>query len=297
MSVKSRIKHNNVLSDSFDCSLGVRQGECLSPFLFAMFLNDLEDTFLQSGLPGIDVNMFRVFLILYADDIIIFGNNAEELQLSLDHLYEYCNTWKLKVNAAKTKVMIFRKGGRLPQNLNFTYDNNQLKIVNKFTYLGIVFTSGGSFSEAQLTLSGQALKAMFSMNKLLQKFTNISVIHRLELFDKLVAPILNYACEIWGFMEGAAIEKVHLQFCKRILGVKKTTQNDFIYGELGRTTFKNNRLYSILRYWIKIVQCNENKYISKIYHMLNNDIDQRPGLKNWCSFVKCLLFNLGLNDA
>jgi len=29
-------------------------------------------------------------------------------------------------------------------------------------------------------------------------------------------------------------ERVHLQFCKRLLGVKRCTQNDFVYGELGR---------------------------------------------------------------
>ena len=31
------------LTHEFDCMLGVRQGESLSPFLFAMYLNDLED--------------------------------------------------------------------------------------------------------------------------------------------------------------------------------------------------------------------------------------------------------------
>jgi len=34
--------------------------------------------------------MFKLFLILYADDIVIFANSKEELQLSLDALYEYC---------------------------------------------------------------------------------------------------------------------------------------------------------------------------------------------------------------
>ena len=41
--VKSRVKYCKQLGDSFTCMLGVRQGECLSPFLFAMFLNDVEN--------------------------------------------------------------------------------------------------------------------------------------------------------------------------------------------------------------------------------------------------------------
>ena len=39
--VKSKIKYKNNVSEAFICNIGVRQGECLSPFLFSMYLNDL----------------------------------------------------------------------------------------------------------------------------------------------------------------------------------------------------------------------------------------------------------------
>ena len=61
--------------------------------------------------------------------------------------------------------MIFKKGGRTPANLQFNYDIGCLEIVNKFVYLGRVFTTGGSFSEEQQTLSGQSLKAIYAMDK------------------------------------------------------------------------------------------------------------------------------------
>ena len=38
--VKSRLKHDNTPSELFTCNIGVRQGESLSPFLFAMHVND-----------------------------------------------------------------------------------------------------------------------------------------------------------------------------------------------------------------------------------------------------------------
>ena len=50
--VKSRVKYNNELSGSYSCTLGVRQGESLSPFLFAMFLNYIENIFNGKRLPG-----------------------------------------------------------------------------------------------------------------------------------------------------------------------------------------------------------------------------------------------------
>ena len=56
----------------------------------------------------------------------------------------------MKVNTSKTKVMVFRKGGMLPTNLEFLFDNVRLEVVYKFTYLGVVFTPGGSFAETQI---------------------------------------------------------------------------------------------------------------------------------------------------
>lgn len=142
-SVKSRVKHDNTLSDLFTCNIGVRQGECLSPFLFAMYVNDLEAELAVKGISGIDIGIINLYILLYADDIILFGKTPEDLQSSLSALEEYCKRWKLTVNTDKTKIMIFRKGGRLPNNLAFIYNNVNIEIVNKFCYLGVVFTSGG----------------------------------------------------------------------------------------------------------------------------------------------------------
>ena len=67
-----------------------------------------------------------------------------------------------------------------------------LQIVSSFSYLGVVFTAGGSFSNAQNTLSDKAQKAIFKLNSYLYDFVTITTKHILELFDKLVSPILNY---------------------------------------------------------------------------------------------------------
>ena len=66
------MKYNNELSNDFDSYLGVRQGESLSPFLFSMYLNDIEDEFYLHGLEGINVGTIKLFLLLYADDMTIF---------------------------------------------------------------------------------------------------------------------------------------------------------------------------------------------------------------------------------
>jgi uncharacterized protein YutD len=42
----------------------------------------------------------------------------------------------------------------------------------------------------------------------------------LSLFDTYVRSIANYGCEVWGTHSAPDIEKVHMDFCKSILGVK-----------------------------------------------------------------------------
>ena len=112
---------------------------------------------MQNGIDGIDIGMLKLYLLLYADNIVIFSMSSE----GLDVLCDYCQRWKLTVNTDKTKVMIFRKGGNLPRNLSFSYQGSNIEIVNKFVYFGITFSTGRSFNETHKTLSGQALKAIF----------------------------------------------------------------------------------------------------------------------------------------
>ena len=215
-SVKSMVKYDNCLSQEFSCYLGVRQGECLSPFLFSIYLNDIEAEFVHSNCKGVDVSVLKIFLMLYADDIVIFAEDQAGLQEGLDVLFTYCKKWKLKVNVNKTKKMVFRRGGPLRRNVLFVYDGNIIDIVQKFTYLGIVFSTGGSFAVTFDTLAGQARKAIFQLNKYLYKFTQITPKHHIELFDKLIKPILHYGAEIWGFSNAIVLERVQIQFFKNI---------------------------------------------------------------------------------
>ena len=43
----------------------------------------------------------------------------------------------------------------------------------------------------------------------------------ISLFDTYVASILNYGCEVWGIHNANDVEKLHLEYRKSILGVRK----------------------------------------------------------------------------
>ena len=56
-------------------------------------------------------------------------------------------------------------------------------------------------------------------------------------------------------------------------------------------------IYSIIRYWLKIVSMNDNKYAKFIYNMLLEDMRQNPDKINWASSVKHLLSNYGFMNV
>ena len=250
--VKSKVKLNNRLSESFSCMTGVRQGEYLSAFFFAIYLNDIEQEFITKGSDGVNAG----FKLFHADDIVIFSETAEGLQNGLYILHDYCQRWKLTVNPNKSKTLIFRKDGRLPQNVQFYYGDIVLDITSKITYLGIVFTTGGSFSESSSTLSGQAEKAILALNRYINKFVNINPSHVLDLFDKLISPILCYASEIWVLQKLIILNVYECNFVKyycRLNNAHKTSC------ELKCCSFQNKRFYTIIKYWLKIIHCQNTK--------------------------------------
>ena len=114
--VKSCVKHCGQFSDLMDISIGLKQGENLSPIMFSLFLEDLE-IYLQGNVDsGLSLNDLTLILLLFADDMVLLGSSPEDLQISFNKLYEYCNLWGLEVNTEKTKVVVFRKRGRVREN-------------------------------------------------------------------------------------------------------------------------------------------------------------------------------------
>ena len=101
-----------------------------------MYLNDLENEFVTKGVAGLDIGMLKLFLLLYADDIVIFSNTSDGFQRGLNVLSDYCNKWNLMVNVDKTKIMVFRKGGNLPRNLDFMFEGKKIEIVKKNCLFG-----------------------------------------------------------------------------------------------------------------------------------------------------------------
>ena len=151
----------------------------------------------------------------------------------------------------------------------------------------------------------------------------------------MVIPILLYCSEVWGpYMLGKIttfemfknkmfkltneIEKFHLKFCKRILGVHSKSTNVAVYAELGRLPLIVPISVQIVKYWLNIMDLTFNEtlvgeaaqvcmrmnfqpalYVNYVLKMCKTNVDDlaksatnpRNAPANFCHYLKELLHN------
>ena len=282
-------------SNTFRSYTGLYQGETTSPIFFSFFVNDLEShNFNKDG--GIPIFNIFIQLLMFADDMVIFDESVVGLQKSLDKLHNYCKKWGITVNTLKTKVVVFRKGGKIGKDCVWYYGNVLLEVVPFFKYLGVFISSGGSFSHNIKESVNKARRAMFTLNRIFSKNKELLPKMKINLFNALISPILSYGCEVWGFCAADPIEKFHLSFLKSVLNVKKSTPNCFVYGELGVYPLIIKRKIRIYKYWVKIMNCKEESFLKQMYNELVNQSILQPSTKTWVTLFKDMLFKMGLGD-
>ena len=289
--IKSCVKYQGNISESFWYKSGLIQGEALSPFLFSLFVNDLKMELLNNTDRLYQLNMLHLCLLMYADDTVLFSESVSELQSMLDTLFLYTTKWNLTVNINKSKIMAFRKGGKVKPEERWTYQEKELEIVDCFNYLGVCLNYNGKYNIAQKVIGNQGKKAMADLfGKTRNYFLNAETL--LSLFDTYIGSILNYGCEVWGFNKANSHEIVHMQFCKRILGVKRSTTNMMVYSELGRLPLYISRNIRIVKYWIQLLN-TDNCILKECYATLYDECLKKPRAINWVSQIRDILLTNG----
>ena len=206
-------------------------------------------------------------------------------------LMSYCKKWRLSVNTKKTKIWVLGTD----ENFNFTYDGTSYEHVSEYKYLGCIFSNKKKmFHEHIDHLHTQAMKAIFQIKRLDKNFGKLSVKMALMLFDSLVLPILEYGSEIWADSKEVTdkLELLHLRYLKQLLGVKKSTSNMGVYGELGRTPLFIKRKLKMISFWLRLKSSNENPLLSEMYNYLLSNNGDVP----WICGIKKILEESGKPD-
>jgi len=130
------VKWGSSWSQIFQITSGVSQGSVLSPFLFAIFIDDV---------GKIQNNRYGTYIILTADDILLIAKSVTALQRMLWLCEEELNSIDMALNVRKSCCM--RDGTRQDKpcsNINIV-DGRQLSWVNEIRYLGVVIVRSVKF--------------------------------------------------------------------------------------------------------------------------------------------------------
>ena len=237
---------------------------------------------------------------MYADDLVILSESAKGLQEKLDKLQIFCSDWCLSTNINKTKVIVFSEAGRLIKH-SFTIQKTGIECVSSYRYLGLFFSSSGSFSYTKIELYKTELKAFY---KLCKNILNLqpSVCTSLHLFDHTVKPIILYSSEIWGSFnpsssklrngisldknyQNTESDKLHAEFAKFTLGVHKKSSNFAVMSELRRYSYYIDIIKAMFKFWYRIEHLHPD---SLLYNALECSKNIEISSNSWYNTIKQL---------
>ena len=158
-----------------------------------------------------------------------------------------------------------------------------------------MFSSSGSFLKAKQKQVTKANKAIYEVLKK-GRLHNLSIQCQLELFDRIIQPILLYGCEVWGFSNNAIVERVHLKFCKLLLHLKPSTPDFMIYGELGRYPMDIQIKTRMISYWSNLINGKQTKIAAMLYKLSAITNEEVSGKFKWIEYIKNTLNNCGLSN-
>ena len=153
---------NGRLSELFNISIGLKQGDVLSPVLFDIFINDLLDE-LRESRCGVELSTSRgtttkpIPGLLWADDLVLIAKSSEELQKALRCVDKWMTSFQLEIGHEKCCVVPFPvvQDSDFVSELGqeeFSCQGGKIKVSDSYTYLGIVFQSDLTWKKQRKSL-------------------------------------------------------------------------------------------------------------------------------------------------
>jgi hypothetical protein len=209
---------NGHLSSQTCVSSGEPPGGHLSPWLFLVFLFDIDICFKFCKLK------------LFADDLKLYYTisrieNCLLLQDDLNRLSIWCNKFFLTLNAKKcSKVSFHRNKSKI--SFNYYIDNNTLPEYDNIKDLGITFQSNPQFSTHINQICLKAIKTLGFLCRSTKLFDNINCLR--VLYCVIVRPILENGSIIWNpntIYYIQKLERIQRKFI-RFIGFKRRLTNN-----------------------------------------------------------------------
>lgn len=175
-------------SEPFRINDGVLQGSVLSPTLYAIFIDDLAKELNRQH--SVTVGQCKLNATLYADDIAVFSQSKEGLQLLLAICSSHAKRNRYQFNVAKCAVI----GDPL---FNYQLDGQPVPHVQQFTYLGVETNRNGIMKEEFVNRRCKgAIEAGYKLISLGMNSGGFSLRNNVTLYKTFVRSKLEALCGI-----------------------------------------------------------------------------------------------------
>lgn len=213
---KSCVKTSLGYSESFVVNKGLRQGCCLSPTLFKIYMNVvLSNWSRKCSKMGIQLEDGHLYTLLFADDQVVLAEDEDDASYMVRKLIEEYDDWGLEINLQKTQYMVV--GG---QGNDIETPVGTIKVTKDYKYLGVTLTDDGLDEKDILSKMGQGRGITRQLHSVLwsKAVSNKTKVH---MFKSLVESCITYGSEVWTVNRRLQhrINAVEMAFWRRSCGV------------------------------------------------------------------------------
>ena len=289
-----RLTSGNTLSEEFEITEGILQGETLSTLLFVLYISDFESFFRARGHRGLNIDGINdLLMLLYADGTVILAHSHIELVKLLQTLEEYCTANGLTVNVTKTKIVIFKSNGRT-KKINPSHTKCKascIEIVPSYNDLEIPVSTS--------SMGLAAVKSAIHKAKMTSG-TTISILARakcdawaayVKLYNSMVSSTLLYAFPAWGIRYRDYLELAQADFFRRLLYLPRGTPNWALRLEFGLVKVSHTAIHLAWNYHIRVLKmrnsCLPRICLNRAFQLA----DRRPDESkyNWAAQFRAFL--------
>ena len=257
---KQRVVLNGEFSEWIRVLSGVPQGSVLGPLLFIIFIDDID---IAAG----DISILNKF----ADDtklgqVMCSEEDKEKLQSSLDALCSWADTWDMKFNVSKCKILHVGKNN---PRYNFFMNGAQLSESEEEKDLGVLVNKS---LKPTSQCSEAARKANFILGSISRAFHYRDRHVFVNLYKIYVRPHLEFCTSAWSPWTEAdlnILEQVQKRAIRMISGLHSESYEEKLK-ELNLLSLKERRERADMIQTFKILQgfsdVNPSTWFSRINH-------------------------------
>ena len=285
---KLQVKWNDILTDKFDVTNGVRQGGVLSPLFYSIYIDDLLERLKRNGI-GCHIGHHFVGVFGYADDIILLCPSVTGLMKMIRICEEYANEHDILFNGKKSKYLVFGNNGRYKINHIVKVNNEVVNRCEKADHLGHPLHTENT-TEALAEKGLDNLNASYHM--FMTRFRGCNATTRNKLFHQYCSSM--YGSQLW-LLNSKEVDKVLSRWRKYhrvILEVPNTTHCDLLPIISDRLPLRCTLDLKYISFF-RSIATSENaiiKYMTK--HMLNSNTS------TLCRIMKyiCYKYKVSMED-